>query len=80
MSKDFYTEEMAREFQDASPHFQRTVIVAEFAEILKQSYWADGSSLSDVYREAERLSEYLPRDEAWAEFVELVRIARRLGG
>jgi len=80
MSKDFHTEEMAREFQDASPYFQRTVIVAEFAEILKQSYWADGSSLTDVYREAERLSEYLPRDEDWSEFVELVRMARRLQG
>ena len=78
VSKDFYTEEMSREFHDTSPFFQRTVIVAEFAEILKQSYWSEGSSLSDVYREAERLSEYLPRDEDWQEFVDLVRIVRRL--
>ena len=78
MSKDFDTVEMARDFREASPYFQRAVIVAEFAEILKQSYWAEGSSLSDVYREAEWLSELLPRDETWSEFVELVRIARRL--
>jgi Ca-activated chloride channel family protein len=78
LSKDYYAEEMAREFRDASPYFQRTVIVAEFAEILKQSYWAEGSSLSDVARQAEWLSELLPGDETWSEFVEMVRTARRL--
>ncbi len=78
MSKDFDTGEMAQEFREASPYFQRAVIVAEFAEILKESYWAEGSSLSDVVREAEWLSEFLPRDETWSEFVELVRLARRL--
>jgi Ca-activated chloride channel family protein len=78
ISKEFNAEEMERDFHRASPYFQRSVIVAEFAEILKQSYWAEGSSLSDVYREAERLSEYLPHDETWSEFVDLARIARNL--
>jgi Ca-activated chloride channel family protein len=78
MSRDFETGDMEREFRDANPYFQRAVIVAEFAEILKHSYWSEGSSLADVYREAERLMEYLPGDETWSEFVEMVRIARRL--
>jgi Ca-activated chloride channel family protein len=78
LSREFTTEEMAYRFEDASPYFQRAVVVAEFAEILKESYWADGSSLADVYREAERIAELLPRDEDMQEFVDLVRQARRL--
>jgi len=78
LSKDFSTEEMAREFEDASPYFQRAVVVAEYAEILKESYWAEDSTLRDVYREAERIAELFFRDEAMQEFVELVRQAMRL--
>lgn len=78
MSKDFETYQMEDDFRDADPHFQWTVIVAEYAEILRDSYWADDSSLEDVYRQAEWTSEYLYRDGDVREFVELVRKARRL--
>lgn len=54
------------------------MVVAEYAEILRESYWAEGSSLDAVYKEAQWVSETLPRDEALNEFVELVRKARRL--
>jgi hypothetical protein len=54
------------------------VIVAEYAEILKGSYWAEDSSLDVVYEEASRLEDYLYRDGAMEEFVDLVRKARRL--
>jgi hypothetical protein len=54
------------------------VIVAEYAEILKESYWAEDSSMNDVYREAERINEYLYHDEVMGEFVDLVRQARRM--
>jgi Ca-activated chloride channel family protein len=78
LSKDFDADEMALNFEEASPYFQRAVVVAEYAEILKESYWAEGSTLSDVYREASRIAELLPRDEAMSEFVDLVRQARRM--
>lgn len=80
LSKDFDTEEMAYRFEDASPYFQRAVVVAEFAEILKESYWAEENTLSDVYREAQRIAELLYHDEAMQEFVDLIRRAVRLGG
>ena len=54
------------------------MIVAEFAEILKKSYWAEDSSLAFVYHEAQRLSEYLPQDEDMGEFMELIRRASGL--
>jgi Ca-activated chloride channel family protein len=78
LSKDFDSSELAYEFRDADPYFQRSVVVAEFAEILKRSYWAEGSSLSSVYREAQRVSEYLSRDEDMGEFMELIRRASGL--
>jgi Ca-activated chloride channel family protein len=78
LSKDFDASQMSESFRQADPHFQWSVVVAEYAEILRDSYWAEGSSLDAVYKEAQRVSEYLPRDESISEFVELVRKARRL--
>jgi hypothetical protein len=78
LSKDFSTDELQREFEYADPYFQRSVAVAEYAEILKKSYWAEGSSLAHVYHEAERISEQLPPDEQMSEFMELIRRAYHL--
>ena len=78
LSRDFDTGELAYRFEDASPYFQRAVVVAEYAEILKESYWSEGSTLRDVYREAQRVAELLVFDESMREFVDLVRQAMRL--
>jgi hypothetical protein len=78
ISKDFHVNDLARDFHKADPYFQRAVIVAEYAEILRDSYWAQESSLEAVYEEAQWVSEYFYREEDMAEFVDLVRQARRL--
>ncbi len=78
LSQDFNTGELAYEFESADPYFQRAVIVAEYAEILKKSYWAEESSLAHVYQEAIRVSEMLPWDDNIAEFMELIRRASQL--
>ncbi len=62
-------------FGEASIRFQLTAVVAEYAEILRQSYWARDSSLEDVAWEARRVAEYLPHDTDVAEFVSLVERA-----
>jgi Ca-activated chloride channel homolog len=80
ISKDFDTRDLAYDFRETDPYFQRTVVVAEYAEILKESYWAEESSLNDVYDEAERLSKKFHRDEVMDEFLDLVRQVRRLKG
>ncbi|HKJ39084.1 MAG TPA: von Willebrand factor type A domain-containing protein [Anaerolineales bacterium] len=77
LSKDFRVTDLERDFNRADPYIQRTVIVAEFAEILKESYWAEGSSFGDVYREASRISDLFGRDEDMSELVELMRRAGR---
>jgi Ca-activated chloride channel family protein len=78
LSRDLNVGELERDFQFADPYFQRSVIVAEYAEILKKSYWAEESSLAHVYHEAIRVSEVLPRDENMGEFMELIRRASQL--
>ena len=78
LSRDFGTGELDPQFEYADPYFQRAVIVAEYAEILKKSYWAEESSLANVYHEAIRVSELLPWDENVGEFMELIRRASHL--
>jgi len=78
ISKDFSTEDLAREFDDADLYFQRAVVVAEYAEMLKHSYWAEESTLDHVYREAMRIYEEMPRERDMEEFVDLVGDALRL--
>jgi Ca-activated chloride channel homolog len=78
LSKDFSAGELVRDFEYADPYFQRSVVVAEYAEILKKSYWAEESSLAHVYHEAVRVSEMLPWNEDMGEFMELIRRASQL--
>src|SRR6185503_4226256 len=77
LSKDFSTEDLAYEFDRADLYFQRAVVVAEYAEILKHSYWAEESTLDHVYREAMRIYEEMPRERDMEEFVDLVGRALR---
>ena len=78
LSKDFGTGELVGDFEHADPYFQRSIIVAEYAEILKKSYWAEESSLAYVYHEAIRVSELVAWDENMGEFMELLRRASQL--
>jgi Ca-activated chloride channel family protein len=78
ISRDYDASQLAYDFREADPYFQRAVVVAEYAEILKGSYWAEDSSMQAVYREAERINEYLYRDDEMGEFIELVRTAGHL--
>ncbi len=72
LSQDVYADQLARDFREADLYFQRTVVVAEYAEILKQSYWAQEGSLNAVYREAMRIYDSMPRERDMEEFVDLV--------
>jgi hypothetical protein len=52
--------------------------VAEYAEVLRGSYWAEGNTLAGVLEEAGRVAELMPGDDDMAEFVELVGQAARI--
>ena len=55
----------------ASPSFQLAAVVAEYAEILSESYWARGSSLEEVMVLAQRVNTLLPDDPDVTEFADL---------
>jgi len=66
--------DLARPFDEADSDFRFTAAVAEFAEILKESYWAEGSMLSDVLAVSQECADN--NDER--EFCEIVEAAVRL--
>lgn len=70
---------LGRRFEDAAPRFRVDAAVAEFAEILRGSYWAKESRLSDVLSVARSAARGL-HDDATVEFVRLVGKAAALSG
>jgi len=62
--------QMSSGFEDASRTFRLTAGVAEFAEILKGSYWAEESSFGDVLD----VVEHAARTEEEREFINLVNM------
>jgi Ca-activated chloride channel family protein len=67
--------EFAGAFEAASARFQLAAVVAEYAEVLRHSYWAKESSLEAVLAQARRVAALLPDDEDVAEFVQLIEWA-----
>jgi Ca-activated chloride channel family protein len=78
ISRSLTRAEFASAFEDASSRFQLDAVVAEYAEILHESYWAKGSSLAGVAEEARRVAKVLPRDPDVVEFAGLVERAASL--
>jgi Ca-activated chloride channel family protein len=79
LNQDLNSSDMAESFSSAPARFQWDVVVAEYAEILRESYWAEGSTLGSVLEEADRVSRLLDDADA-VEFVDLVRRANRIAG
>ena len=75
MSRGFYTYDLHRDFEEADPYFQRSVLVAEFAEVLRESFYAEETSLEDVWYEVKRVSGLLEDDPDMQDFSSLVRKA-----
>ena len=78
ISRDFRLDDMSPEFEEASPRFQLAATVAEYAELLRESYWAREGSLDAVASEAARIRRLLPDDLDAAEFATLTARAAQL--
>jgi hypothetical protein len=70
--------DLAKSWEGADPSLKLATLVAEYAEILKGSYWAKESNLDDVLRRAQRLSPDFAGDARVADFVSLVAAAAQL--
>lgn len=77
---NFNTWNMAQSFEEASPRYQLAVTVAQYAELLRHSPWAQGTSFYDLLHHAARLSELLSGDPDVIEFASLVSRAAQISG
>lgn len=93
VARDYYRDELHARFADATPMFRLTAAVAEYAELLRGSYWAKEGSLDEVLVVAQGAGADLAADGSSAddrmeresslssdvaEFIWLVSQARRL--
>jgi len=70
--------EVGTDFEKASPSFALAACVAEYAEILRGSYWARGSHLDDMRKTAEACRKRLEDPEEIKELVALIGKAHDL--
>jgi len=78
LNQNFTVADLDTAFDKTSPYFQWDVVVAEFAEILRESYWAQGSSFSEILEEAQRISWYLDDSAETRALIEIVQQAEAL--
>lgn len=71
-SENFNRRDLWDRFEDASPRFQLAATVAQYAEVLRESYWAQHTSMGDVRYHADRIGGMLQDDPDVAEFARLV--------
>ncbi len=72
------TRDLARSWSRAKPSLRLAAVVAEFAEILRGSYWAKTGDLTRVLQEANKVAAAKAGDGAVAEFAEMVSEAVKL--
>jgi Ca-activated chloride channel family protein len=78
ISRSMERGDLGASLEQTPPYFRLAAAVAEYAEILRQSYWAEGGSLGAVAALAAQVANELPNDPDAAEFAELVEQARRI--
>ena len=77
---NFNAWDVAANFENASPRYQLAVTVMQYAELLRHSPWAQGTSFNQLLGHAARLAEALPQDADVGEFAYLVSLANKVAG
>jgi Ca-activated chloride channel family protein len=77
-SRSIETSDLASTFADTSASFRLAVMVAEFGELLRDSYWAQQFNLNDLVEQIGSQDWPQFEDEEILEFEELVRKAAEL--
>ena len=75
---NFNTWDLAASFEQADPRYQLAVVVAQYAEVLRNSPWAAGTYSSSLVDHAYRLSSLLWDDPDVVEFASLVSRASQI--
>lgn len=77
---NFNTWDVTPLFENTSPRYQLDVVVAQYAEYLRRSPYAAGTSLRALLPHAARLAETLSGDSEVSEFAGLVSRAMQISG
>jgi Ca-activated chloride channel family protein len=80
VAREISAKDIKKSFKEASENFRLAAAAAEFAEILRQSYWAKGSKLRDVFDLAMKLAPEFDNRKDVIEFVNLVGKAGQIKG
>ena len=75
VDRNFNVNDLHGHFESASPRFQLTATVAQYAEVLRESYWAQHTTFNDVRYHADRVGGILRNDPEVTEFARLVNMA-----
>jgi Ca-activated chloride channel family protein len=75
---NFNTWNLSPNFESASPRFQLAVVAAQYAELLRLSPWASGSSIGQVLNYAVRVSGMIPNDPEVSEMATLISRASQI--
>ena len=78
LNGQFTTENLAVSFDSATPYLQQAILVAEFAELLRQSPYTGQLSLADLRIRAERLLSPLDGNVKVADLAGMVAAAEQL--
>ena len=78
VAKNIDLESFAGSFDEAPPDFRLAAAVAEFSEILRKSYWAKGSVISDVMDVLKRLPSSTRNTAEVIEFMDMVGKAGKI--
>ncbi len=79
VGRNLNVSELHEYFEGASPRFQLAATVAQFAEVLRRSYWAQHTTLDEVRWHADRVGGILHNDPEVTDFARLVGMMARLG-
>ncbi len=75
ISGDFFTDNLSANFDAAPLHYQLAVVVSQYAELLRHSYWAEGVNLNDLQIRSQRLAGQMELADV-IEFADLVASTR----
>ena len=71
INREFHHSDLATDFEETTPTFQLSAVVAEFAEVLRGSYWAREGSLQAVAERARDVQSLIPESNAVSDFASL---------
>ncbi len=78
IAADVTTDKGYPDFLVASPRFRLCAVVAEFAEILRRSYWARGSTLDSLLYHAGPLAGSFSEERDVGELIALIKQTRKI--